>query len=87
MILQNPPKSPFKKGGLYIDSKEFLPFVKGHPPFIQPFVKGKDLPFPPFVKGGARGDFYKNGRDAAWPYLIPESKNNNDSKFDIYIYW
>jgi hypothetical protein len=29
MILQNLPKSPFKKGGLFVESKNFPPFVKG----------------------------------------------------------
>jgi hypothetical protein len=29
IILKNPPKSPFKKGGLSVDSKDFPPFVKG----------------------------------------------------------
>ena len=29
IILKNPPRSPFKKGGLSFDSKDFPPFVKG----------------------------------------------------------
>jgi len=44
---KNPPKSPFKKGGLFGDN----PFEKeGHN--IPPLLKKRDTIFPPLEKGG-----------------------------------
>ena len=58
-ILKNPPKSPFRKGGLSVDSKDFPPFVKGGVRGDFAFVCGDlDSGYPPTADSGMTGSSF-----------------------------
>ena len=59
IILKNPPKSPFKKGGLSVDSKDFPPFVKGGVRGAFAFAHGGlDSGYPPLADSGMTGSSF-----------------------------
>jgi hypothetical protein len=71
IILKNPPKSPFKKGGLSVDS------FQGFPPFCKGGSKGGFCPclrgpgFRISTFGGFRNDGNKKRRGLSPPYSVP----------------